>query len=76
MIKNSTYIRRFTDAQRNQLTTVATEQKLKTVPDILFFTLEKYLEQKLEIARLHRIIQYKQKKMERLQQSINQKEPQ
>ncbi|WP_417365588.1 hypothetical protein [Flavobacterium beibuense] len=68
MIKNSTYIRSFTPKQRKQLEKVAEEQKIKTVPDILFFTLDQYLEQRNEIERLKRIITYKQNKIERLQQ--------
>ena len=66
MIKNSTYIRQFTPEQRTQLEAVQAEQNLNTVPDILFFALEKYLEQKHEIDRLNRIIIYKQNKIERL----------
>lgn len=66
MIKNSTYIRNFTPTQRKQLEQVQAKQKIKTVPEILFFTLESYLEQQKEIARLNRIIQYKQNKIEKL----------
>lgn len=67
MVKNSTYIRSFTPKQREQLEKIATEQNIKTVPGILFFTLEQYAEQKSEIERLKRIIDYKQRKIERLQ---------
>lgn len=70
MIKNSTYIRSFTQGQRNNMEKVQTEQGFKTVPEILFFSLEKYLEQKVEIDRLKRIIEYKQKKIERLENSL------
>ncbi|MFV5702202.1 hypothetical protein ACM55F_10050 [Flavobacterium sp. XS2P12] len=66
MIKNSTYIRNFTAKQRKQLETVAASQKLKTVPEILFFSLDNYLEQEKEIARLNRIIIYKQNKIDKL----------
>jgi hypothetical protein len=66
MIKKSTYIRSFTLRQRQQLEAVAKEQKIKTAPEILFFTLESYQEQKLEIERLKRIIQYKQNKIDKL----------
>ncbi|MBB1194843.1 hypothetical protein DNC80_14325 [Flavobacterium sp. SOK18b] len=69
MIKNSTYIRNLTPKQRKQLETVAQEQKLKTVPKILFYTLEQFLDQKKEIERLNRIIKYKQKKIEALENS-------
>jgi|GEM_PF-2704781 len=63
MIKNSTHIRKFTPKQRQLLELVAEAKKLKTVPDILFFALENYIEQEKEIARLKRIIEYKQKKI-------------
>lgn len=66
MIKNSTYIRSFTPAQRKQLEKVQDEEKIKTVPEILFFALENYIEQKKEIARLNRIIKYKQDKIDKL----------
>ncbi|WP_091083582.1 hypothetical protein [Flavobacterium gillisiae] len=67
MIKNSTYIRGFTPAQRKQLEAVAAQEKIKTVPEIFFFALDNYLEQQKEIDRLKRIIQYKQNKIERLE---------
>lgn len=66
MIKKSTYIRNLTAKQRKQLETVAAAEQLKTVPKILFYTLDQYLEQEKEIARLNRIIQYKQNKIEKL----------
>lgn len=71
MIKNSTYIRSFTSEQRKNLEKVQTEQGFKTVPEILFFALDKYLDQKAEIARLKRIIEYKQKKIERYELESN-----
>ncbi len=70
MIKKSTYIRSFTSKQRQQLEQVQQEQKIKTVPEILFFTLDNYLDQKKEIERLNRIIEYKQKKIERLTSTL------
>ncbi|MEN2415522.1 hypothetical protein [Flavobacterium mesophilum] len=66
MIKKSTYIRGFTKKQREQLEKVQQEEKIKTVPEILFFALDSHLEQKKEIERLNRIIEYKQRKIERL----------
>ena len=42
--------------------------KLKTVPNLLFFALREYFEQEKEIARLKRIIEYKQGKIEKLQE--------
>lgn len=67
MIKNSTYIRGFTPKQRKQLEQVQQEQKIKTVPEILFFSLDQYLELKQDVARLNRIIEIKQRKIERLE---------
>ena len=66
MIKTSTYIRSFTPKQRQQMEAVAKEQKIKTAPEILFFALDNYLDQKKEIERLKRIIQYKQNKIDKL----------
>lgn len=66
MIKNSTYIRSFTAKQRKQLEQLQEEHKLKTVPDILFFALEKAIELKQDNDMLHRIIALKQKKIESL----------
>lgn len=70
MIKNSTYIRSFTKQQKKQLEQVAQEQNLKTATDILFFALDNYIEQKKDIERLNRIIQLKQKKVEKLQSDL------
>lgn len=67
MIKKSTHIRRLTDKQEKLLKIVGTDQKIKSVPKILFFALENYIEQTKEIERLKRIIQYKQNKIERLE---------
>ncbi|MFK7099489.1 hypothetical protein V3471_00640 [Flavobacterium oreochromis] len=66
MIKSSTYIRSFTPEQRKQLEEVASTKGFKTVPEILFYALEQHLEQNKEIERLKRIIEYKQKKIEKL----------
>lgn len=68
MIKDSTYIRKFTAKQKKQLEEVATAQKLKTVPDILFFSLENYLELVKDVARLNRIIEMKSRKQMQLQE--------
>ncbi len=71
MIKKSTYIRSFTEKQRKQLEIVALEQGFKAVPEILFFTLDSHIEQRKEIERLKRLIQYKQNKIERLENNEN-----
>ena len=71
MIKKSTYIRNFTPLQRKQLEAVQAEQNIKTVPEILFFTLDNYIEQKKEIERLKRIVQYKQNKIDNLKSQLD-----
>lgn len=71
MIKKSTYIRSFTPSQQKQLEKVAKEQSIKTVPEILFFSLDNYLEQKKEIERLKRIIQLKQNKIEQINSKLD-----
>lgn len=70
MIKSSTYIRSFTPVQKKQLEKISEDEKLKTTPEILFFALENYFEQKKEIARLNRIIQFKQNKYEKLNEKF------
>lgn len=71
MIKNSTYIREFTPKQRKQMEQIQEQEKLKTVPDILFFALDGFLDQQKEINRLNRIIEYKQNKIETLKEKID-----
>ncbi len=71
MIKDSTYIRKFTAKQKKQLEEVAAAQKLKTVPDILFFALENYIELSKDVARLNRIIEMKHKKQLTQQELID-----
>lgn len=66
MIKKSSYIRGFSELQRKQMQKIQDEEKIKTVPEILFFALDKYQDQKQEILRLKRIIEYKQRKIETL----------
>jgi hypothetical protein len=63
MIKNSTYIRSFTDKQRQQLQSIQDKEKIKTVPDILFFALDQYSNQLNEINRLKNIINFKNQKL-------------
>lgn len=71
MIKKSTYIRSFTVNQHKQLEKVGKEENIKTVPEILFFSLNSYLEQKQEIERLKRIIQLKKDKIDELDLKID-----
>ena len=66
MIKKSTYIRSFTPLQRKQMQKIQDDEKIKTVPEILFFALDKYQDQQSEIERLKRLIEYKKRKIETL----------
>jgi hypothetical protein len=59
MIKKSTYIRSFTATQTKQLEKVAKDQNIKTVPEILFYSLDNYLAQKKEIENFQKTIQLK-----------------
>lgn len=70
MIKKSTYIRNFSPGQFTLLEALSKEENLKTAPEVLFFALENYLDQKKEIQRLNRIIQYKQNKIEKLETTL------
>lgn len=70
MIKPSCYIRNIKPFQMALLQKLQEKfPKIKTVPRLLFFALREYFEQEKEIARLKRIIEYKQAKIEKLQES-------
>ncbi|WP_166919836.1 hypothetical protein [Flavobacterium poyangense] len=71
MIKKSTYIRSFTPSQQKQLEKVAKEQNFKTTPEILFFALDKYLEQKKEIEKLNENIDSKKQEIFQLNLKID-----
>jgi len=73
MIKESTYIRTFTPLQRQQMEAIAMAHNLKTAPQILFYALDKYMEQQQEIARLKRLNALKQNKIETLKQQLDEK---
>lgn len=66
MIKKSTYIRSFTPKQLKQMQKIQDNEMINTVAGILLFTLDKYEDQRNEILRLNRIIEYKQRKIETL----------
>lgn len=68
MIKKSTYIRNFSEKQKQQLEQVSQEQNLKTVPDILFFALDKYLETKNDAERAQRITDIVKRKVSVLEE--------
>ncbi|TPG44354.1 hypothetical protein [Flavobacterium pectinovorum] len=71
MIKKSTYIRSFTPLQQKQLEKVGKEQDFKTTPEILFFALDKYFEQKKEIEKLNGIISTKKDEIFQLNLKID-----
>jgi len=62
VIKNSAYIRKFTPEQKRQIEAISAEHGIKNANDVLLFALEQYP----VIARLKSIIEYKQRKIERL----------
>lgn len=62
MIKNSAYIRQFTPEQKRQIEAISAEHGIKNANEVLLFALAQYP----EIARLKRLIEYKQRKIERL----------
>ena len=70
MLGETTYIRKFTPEQRQQMEAVAMAFNLKTAPQVLFFTLDKYMEQQQDIARLKRLMALKQTKYETLQPQL------
>lgn len=71
MIKKSTYIRSFTAKQLKQLEEIGKKENFKTTPEILFFAVDKYLEQKKEIEKLKTIINTKNEEIFRLNSIID-----
>lgn len=71
MIKKTAVIRKFTKKQLQQMELIQEQQKIKTVPKILFFVLEQYHELQKDNARLQRLITYKQNKIEKLKDANN-----
>lgn len=67
MIKNSAYIRKFSTKQKQALEKIATNNKILTAKKVLLFTLEKFADQQAEIDRLNRLLDYKQKKIKKLE---------
>lgn len=71
MIKNSTYIRKFTPKQVQLMEQLQAQNKqLKTVPDILFFALERSVELEKDLARMKRFNEIKQAKIELLNNEL------
>lgn len=57
--------------QKQQLEEIAETENLKNANDVFLFTLNQHQEQKQEIARLKRIIEYKQNKIDQLKNNHN-----
>lgn len=71
MIKKSTYIRKFTPKQVQLMEQLQVQNKqLKTVPDILFFALERSVELEKDLARIKRFNEIKQAKIELLNNEL------
>lgn len=66
MIKNSAYIRDFSPETKALLEQLSAELKMKNASDIFLYALEQFRDNKNEIARLKRLIEYKQKKINAL----------
>ena len=71
MIKKSTYIRSFTAKQLKQLEEIGKNEGFKTAPEILFFAVDKYLEQKKQIEKLNEIIDSKKQEIFQLNLKID-----
>lgn len=71
MIKKSTYIRKFTLKQVRLMEQLQAQNKqLKTVPDILFFALERSVELEKDLARMKRFNEIKQARIELLNNEL------
>lgn len=68
MVKDQVYIRSLTKPQKQILQDIAVDNNLNTGKTAVLFALEAYPDLLNEIARLNRIITYKQNKIERLQE--------
>ncbi|WP_210788047.1 hypothetical protein [Flavobacterium erciyesense] len=51
--------------------TISASEKIKTADKVLLFTLENHQEQKQEIERLKRLLEYKQNKIENLKLQLD-----
>lgn len=71
MIKQTAYIRKFSETQKAELKRISEQTGIKSVTKILFYVLEKYSELQQDKARLQRIIEMKQKKIEQKQNEID-----
>lgn len=67
MIANSCYIRQLSALEKDLLCQVQDLCGLSTTPALLRYCLKAFLEQRRDVQRLERIIAYKQRKLEALQ---------
>lgn len=63
MIKETAYIRKFSERQKAELQRISDQTGIKSVTKILFYVLDKFSELQQDKARLQRIIEMKQKKL-------------
>jgi hypothetical protein len=73
MIKKGARIKEFTALQKQQLEAICEEEGINNANDVLLLALDKYLDQKRQIARLTRFNEMKQLKIEELKNKLNQK---
>lgn len=66
MIKNSTYIKKFSPRHKELLEQLSAELKMKNASDILLHCLEQFVDNRNEIARLKRFLVLKQNKINAL----------
>jgi len=67
MVKEQVYIRKLSADEKKALQAIMDETGLKTAKAAMLHALTAYQDKLTEVARLNRIIEYKQKKIERLQ---------
>jgi hypothetical protein len=72
MIKKGARIKEFTALQKQQLEAICEEEGIHNATDVLLLALDKYLDQKRQIARLNRFNEMKQLKIEELKNQLNQ----
>jgi len=71
MIKKGARIKEFTALQKQQLEAICKEEGISNANDVLLLALDKYLDQKRQIARLNRFNEMKQLKIDELKNQLN-----
>lgn len=67
MIKSSCYIREFSEKEKKQLENISNITGLKTAKEVFLYCLDSQSDHENTIARLNRLLEYKQKKINQLQ---------